>query len=105
MGRRDRAVHGTARHHDPEHRGAGDGGRTQRHAAESEGGVDELYPEPRGVHSGQRLDGRPLRHAARVHGGGRGVHAVVGAVRTRGVGADAGCRAMPTIYCGFIREG
>ena len=35
-------------------------------AAEPEGGRDELHPEPRRLHSGQWMDGRPLRHAPRV---------------------------------------
>src|SRR6266545_5488409 len=38
----------------------------RRRPAQHEGRAVELYPEPGGVHSDQRLDGRSIRHAPRV---------------------------------------
>ncbi len=47
---------------------------------EREVGAGELYAQPRSVHPGERLDGRPLRHAARVRDGNRALHPGLGAV-------------------------
>ena len=83
-------LHAVARHHDPQHRGAGHRAGDGRDAAQREVGAGELYAEPRGVHPGERLDGRPLRHAARVRRGDRAVHPGLGAVRSRDQHRDAG---------------
>ena len=58
--------YGVARHHDSEYRGAGHLSRSPRDAAEHEVSPGQLHPEPGGVYSDQRLDGRPLRHPAGV---------------------------------------
>ena len=43
-------------------------------AARHEGRARELHPEPRGIHSHQRLDGQPLRHAPRIRIRDRRLH-------------------------------
>ena len=95
LGRRGRAVHGGTRHYHRQHGGAGDRRGPAGAALEPEGRGDQLHPEPGGVHSGERLDGGPLRHAPRLQCRGRGLHAFLDSVRLRTERADAGCGAHP----------
>ena len=76
-----RVFHGVAGHDDSEHGGAGYFGSTEGDAAQHEVGAGELHAEPGGVHSDQRVDGGPLRNAARVCVGDRVVHAGIFPVR------------------------
>ncbi len=69
-----RVFYGVARHHHPEHSGAGHFRGPARDSAEHEVGVGQLYLEPGGFHSHQRLDGGPVRHPPGICLGDRPVH-------------------------------
>ena len=56
LGGCDCAVHGATRLHHCQYRGSGNGGEPACHTAESEGGRDQLHPEPGGLHPGQWMD-------------------------------------------------
>ena len=89
MAGRGRVFHGVARHHDPEHRRAGDLQGAGRGAAQHEVGAGQLHAEPGRLHSDQRLDGRPVRHPAGVRLGDRPLHP--GLVPVRHLRATSTC--------------
>ena len=53
---RGRLFYGVAGHDDPEHRGAGSPAGARGRTAEHEVSAGQLYLEPGGLHSDQRLD-------------------------------------------------
>jgi hypothetical protein len=83
MGRRHGAVHGAARLDHRQHRRAVNGGESACDAAQPEGRGGQLYSESRSLHSGERLDRRSIRHAARVCARHCGLHDFLGVLRAR----------------------
>ena len=81
MAGRGRILHGVVGHDDSEYRGAGYFGSAEGDAAKHEVGAGELHAEFGGVHTDQRVDGGPLRNAARVCFRHRTVHARIFSLR------------------------
>ena len=92
VGSRHGLVHGATRFHDREHGHPGHGRELAGGTAQPQGGRHQLHPEPGRLHSGKRLDGRPLRHAACIRDCSGTVHPFFDSLRLVNKRPDAGRR-------------